>query len=392
MRLHWIDALKGMGIMLVVFAHHSLPVALDTYIFSFHMPLFFFISGFLFDFGKYAESGASFVKGRFRSLIVPYFSFALLTCLFYFLLDTGFQPGVTNIDFFGNSALYGAYSILYALGPLVSYNPPLWFLTCLFVTELLFYGFARKYYPEPGKFVLVITAAGVIGYLYSIYVPFRLPWNADVALTAVVFYGAGNLFRKFVELEEQKSEEEFNGFGSGSGSKGSCSKESYSKLRKVTVRINKFLPWIFILLNLLYLGYLVEFPTTEKVNMNVLKYGDFFSYYLLAFSGIFAFIYLFKKVGSSRILEYYGRNSLIVLALHFPLKDILTKLALLIFGVELEYFYYNLAFALSLTVLNLLCLIPAIFLINNYFPFLAGKKNPSTGFEGLKVYFRKFAD
>ncbi|AAM06039.1 acyltransferase family protein [Methanosarcina acetivorans] len=199
MRLRWIDALKGIGITLVVLAHHSLPIALDTYIFSFHMPFFFFISGFLFDFEKYAGSAAGFVKERFRSLIVPYFIFVLLTCLFYFLLDTGFQPGVTNIEFFENSALYGIYSILYALGPLVSHNPPLWFLSCLFVTELLFYGFAKKYYGEPGKLVLWLTAAGVAGYLYSVYVLFRLPWNADVALAAVVFYGAGNLFRKFTE-------------------------------------------------------------------------------------------------------------------------------------------------------------------------------------------------
>ncbi|MDD3317209.1 MAG: acyltransferase family protein [Methanosarcina sp.] len=174
MRIHWIDALKGMGIMLVVFAHHSLPIALDTYIFSFHMPLFFFISGFLFDFGKYMESASIFIKSRFRSLIVPYFGFALLTCLFYFLLDTAFQPGVTNIKFFEADALYGICSILYALGPLIFYNPPLWFLTCLFVIELLFYGFAKRYYLEPKKLVLWLAAAGVIGYLYPVYVPFRL--------------------------------------------------------------------------------------------------------------------------------------------------------------------------------------------------------------------------
>jgi acyltransferase len=373
MRLHWIDALKGMGIMLVVFAHHSLPVALDTYIFSFHMPLFFFISGFLFDFGKYAESGANFVKGRFRLLIVPYFGFALLTCLFYYLLDTGFQPGVTNIDFFRNSALYDLYSIFYALGPLVSYNPPLWFLTCLFMTELLFYGFARKYYSEPKKLVLWLTAAGVIGYLYSIYVPYRLPWNADVALSAVVFYGAGNLFRKLAQPDAEETGEKF-GIGSSS--------MSGLRLRRILLRVDKLLPGVFILLNLLYLGNLMEFPATDKVNMNVLKYGDFFSYYLLAFSGIFGFVYLFKKIGNSKILEYYGRNSLIVLAFHFPLKDILTKLVILSFGVELEYFYYNLAFALSLTVLNLLFLIPVIYLINNYFPFLLGRKRYSVESEG----------
>ncbi|MFY9201664.1 MAG: acyltransferase family protein [Methanosarcina flavescens] len=204
MRLRWIDALKGIGIILVVFAHHKLPVALDTYIFSFHMPLFFFISGLLFDFWKYASSAANFVKKRFRSLIVPYFGFALLTCLFYLLLDTWYQPGITNIDFFKASPAENIHSIVYALGPLISYNPPLWFLTCLFITELLFYGFAKRYYTEPGKLIFWLTAVGVMGYLYSVYVPFRLPWNADVALTAVVFYGAGNLFRKFLEPEERK--------------------------------------------------------------------------------------------------------------------------------------------------------------------------------------------
>ena len=73
---------------------------------------------------------------------------------------------------------------------MISYNPPLWFLTCLFVTELLFYWLAKRYYWQPGKLMVWLTAAGIIGYLYSVYVLFRLFWNADIALTAVVFYGA----------------------------------------------------------------------------------------------------------------------------------------------------------------------------------------------------------
>lgn len=78
MRLPWIDALKGFGIMLVVFAHYSLPVALDTYIFSFHMPLFFFISGFLLNFVKYAESATDFIKGDSNPLL---YLTSLLQCL-----------------------------------------------------------------------------------------------------------------------------------------------------------------------------------------------------------------------------------------------------------------------------------------------------------------------
>lgn len=376
MRLQWIDALKGIGIMLVVFAHHSLPVALDTYIFSFHMPLFFFISGFLFDFGKYAESSANFVKGRFRSLIVPYFCFAVITGLFYFLLDTAFQPGVTNIEFFENSILHGTSHILVAFGPAVSYNPPLWFLTCLFVTELLFYGLIKKYYREPKKLVFWLAIAGVIGYLYSVYVPFRIPWNVDVALAAIVFYGAGNLFRKVIEPEKELGARFSLKLNSGFIEKFSG--------------VEKYLTAIAILLSLLYLGYLLKFPTDNKVNMNVLQYGGFFSFYLLAFAGIFSFVYLSKKIGSSKVLEYYGRNSLTILALHFPLKDVFTKLVVIVLGVDTEYFYYNTGFALSLTVLNLLCLIPVIFLINNYFPFLLGKKRSNnTGSQGFMARLKK---
>ncbi len=376
MRFHWIDALKGIGIILVVLAHHSLPVALDTYIFSFHMPLFFFVSGFLFDFGKYASSASNFMKKRFKSLIVPYFGFALLTCLFYFLLDTGYQPGVRNIEYFETSLPDIFYSILYALGPMISYNPPLWFLTCLFSTEVLFYFFAKKYYPEPKKLVFWLTILGVIGYFYSIHVPFRLPWNIDVALTAVVFYGAGNLFRKFVESEEKVksalNRDSISRVGLELDSKPGCS------LRKETFHAKKLFPIFLLAINLFYLGYLLHFPTSEQMNMNILKYGDFFSYYLLAFSGTFAFVYLFKNMRSSKLLEYYGKNSLIVFALHFPVKDVLIKIIVVIFMIDVEAYYYNAAFALSLTLLNLLCLIPVIFLINNYFPFLIGKKRPLT--------------
>jgi fucose 4-O-acetylase-like acetyltransferase len=325
------------------------------------MPLFFFISGFLFDFGKYAGSASYFIKGRFKSLIVPYFCFAVITCIFCFLMDELYTPGIPSIKFFENSIIHGISHILVAFGPAISYNPPLWFLTCLFVTELLFYGLAKKYYGEPKKLIFWLIIAGVIGYLYPVYVPFRIPWNVDVALAAIVFYGAGNIFRKLTETESK--------------SKSIFSLKLNSGFIEKFSRAEKYLPVIAALLSLLYLGYLLKFPTADKVNMNVLKYGDFFSFYLLAFAGIFTFVYLSKRIVSSKVLEYYGRNSLIILALHFPLKDVLIKLVIIILGVEIEYIHYNAVFALGLTALSLILLVPVIYIINNYFPFLLGKKS-----------------
>lgn len=56
-RLQWIDNAKAMGIILVVIGHMNrglmphfhLPIqqVMDHYIYAFHMPLFFFLSGFL---------------------------------------------------------------------------------------------------------------------------------------------------------------------------------------------------------------------------------------------------------------------------------------------------------------------------------------------------------
>ncbi len=289
MRLYWIDTLKGIGIMLVVLAHYSLQIAFDTYIFSFHMPLFFFISEFLFDFGKYTGSASTFVKGRFKSLIVPYFCFAVITCVFCFLLDELYTPEITSIKFFENSIIHGISHILVAFGPAISYNPPLWFLTCLFVTELLFYGLAKKYYGEPKKLVFWLIIAGVIGYLYPVYVSFRRLWNVDVALAAIVFYGAGNLFRQVTESESESETESSFSLKLNSGFI-----EKFSS-------VEKYLPVIAVLLSLLYLGYLLKFPTADKVNMNVLKYGAFFSFYLLAFAGIFTFVYLSKRIVSSKV-------------------------------------------------------------------------------------------
>ncbi len=40
--------LKGIGIALVVIGHSGCPDALCDFIYAFHMPLFFIISGFLF--------------------------------------------------------------------------------------------------------------------------------------------------------------------------------------------------------------------------------------------------------------------------------------------------------------------------------------------------------
>ena len=88
-RLTVFDAAKGLGILLVVFAHINYTPEALIYIYSFHMPLFFLISGIFFNSKKYTFG--QFVKNRFFRLICPYLFFYSAILLITFALKLIFE-------------------------------------------------------------------------------------------------------------------------------------------------------------------------------------------------------------------------------------------------------------------------------------------------------------
>ena len=51
-RIEWIDTAKGIGLICVILGHMRVPY-LSTWIYTFHMPLFFFLSGAVFSGRQY---------------------------------------------------------------------------------------------------------------------------------------------------------------------------------------------------------------------------------------------------------------------------------------------------------------------------------------------------
>src|SRR5579862_1205738 len=132
-RKNYLDVLKGMGIFYVVFGHVTHIEVLRAYIWNFHMPLFFLISGFLFNAGKY-DNFKSLFKSKFNSIYLPYVFFFAVTFLYWVLIERKFRGGEYSIlnQFMG--LFYGTYE-----GEHLNFNGALWFLPCLFVVELMFY-------------------------------------------------------------------------------------------------------------------------------------------------------------------------------------------------------------------------------------------------------------
>ena len=85
MRDEKIDITKAIGIILVIWAHVSSRFAM--YIYTFHMPLFFWVSGFL----RYSAKDKPFIqflKSKTKTTIIPYIIFWFLTVVIY---ANGFQ-------------------------------------------------------------------------------------------------------------------------------------------------------------------------------------------------------------------------------------------------------------------------------------------------------------
>lgn len=79
-RIGYIDIAKGIGILLVYIGHCNMGngdfTQLMPWIYAFHMPLFFFVSGLLFPDKPLAAN--KFYRNKFASLVVPYILFSIL--------------------------------------------------------------------------------------------------------------------------------------------------------------------------------------------------------------------------------------------------------------------------------------------------------------------------
>ena len=118
-----IDNVKGLGIILMVLGHSSIPHPLYNAIFTFHMPLFFILSGYLYK----KRALADVIKNNFQKVMKPYL-WCLLLCTpvcFYlyrydWLLTCIFTKNVPPICGFNWDGYIG----------------PLWFLFAYFNTMI----------------------------------------------------------------------------------------------------------------------------------------------------------------------------------------------------------------------------------------------------------------
>ena len=272
-RIGWVDTAKGIGLLCVILGHLHIPLV-DTWVYFFHMPLFFFLSGFVFSGRKY--DFPTFLKKKVKSLVVPYFVLGGGIFLFWCALYALEGRPVGDYWEMGKSFL------------VQEHYWTVWFLACLFLTEVLYYGIHRFFGGKPliaGAVSAAVCAFGLLRYRLGWG---SLPWNLDVALVAQFFFHAGFCFR------------------------GIEPKLARFDALKTILRLG--LAGLMMGLDLL-LGFVCIRVSGASLDMSVGWYGNVLLIFPAAFCGILGVI-LFSRMIQWRWLQWLGRNTMIIFAWH----------------------------------------------------------------------------
>lgn len=186
-RIEWVDVLKGIAIILVVIGHNSDRDHLRFYwIYGFHMPLFFFLSGYVFHM-KTGVDFNTFVSKKFQSLIVPYIVFSGISIWLYCtFINTSLQ--VLKTFWFASRIEMGGET---------PYNTSLWFLPSLFLIEVYFFVLERNISNVYLKAALIL-ATSVTGFMLtqkSVALPLSLDWS----MYYLLYFVLGNIIRKHTD-------------------------------------------------------------------------------------------------------------------------------------------------------------------------------------------------
>lgn len=138
-----ISYLKAIGITLMVLGHSGSPQLLVQFIYMFHMPLFFFASGYCFK-EAYLDRPGNYVWRRVRGIYWPYLKWSILFLLLhnlFFHLDLysnayGYKGNVSHL-YSWEDIIDKAWHIVIQMNGQEDLLGGYWFLNALFFGSLI---------------------------------------------------------------------------------------------------------------------------------------------------------------------------------------------------------------------------------------------------------------
>ena len=330
-----LDIMKGIGILLVVFAHvyHNSGI-----IYQFHMPLFFILSGAAMT---YSASGYVFLK-KFKTLLVPYFVFSVICFGYWALIESKFRP-LHDDAIFGyyweiNIKLQQLLNIFTAINckSAFIYNIVLWFLPCLFMAELLY----SKIKSTKVEWVIDVLCI-IVGYV-TVSSSNGWPWCLGEAVIAVPLLSIGyRIYQPLMKVLKKKT------------------------MYAVGIGVVCLLAFI--------LMFVWQEPHTDMAQNIIPK-----EFYPMAILGSLCVVILSLEIDRFAIrgrqyLAYLGRNSLIIMCVHEPLKRTILMVLSKVISMPTDVIRDEIGKSIVATLIVVAVCIPVIEIINRKISWVIGK-------------------
>lgn len=276
-RIKYIDISRSIAIFLIVLGHsivHSLNSHIAyNIIYSFHVPLFFFISGFTFN--SVGKKFFTFLRKKFFRIVIPYFIWALVFLIPYYLLGKNVDSSFGNLGSF--NLIYNIGSIFYGVGAFynLKQNTSLWFLPALFTMEIFFYFICKI---KNNKNVIVLFILLLVSYMSYKFNKFILPFGINTFLNLGFFFYLGYVTKNYNLL-----------------------KKMYRK--KIYIIFFSIIGIFASIIN-------------DSISCVDYYYGNMLLFYLSSISLIFFTIMMAMSISEHKVLEYIGKNTMGILIFH----------------------------------------------------------------------------
>jgi len=274
-RIGYVDIAKGIAIILMIVGHVcSYGSWKRNIIYSFHMPLFIIISGMFF---KENESFKKVLIKILKTIIIPY---VLAIIIRYILQLTILNKPVDIIEII--KQIIFAYSNKKSFFTKVKTVDVLWFLPFLAMCKILYY-LINKFSKGDETLISIISLFCTILGIYLDEKKIYLPWSFDVSLTCMIFFHLGYVLKK------------------------------YNLLEKILKNYKMIISIILIYFIGLKLGY-IELATRSYPNGLIS--------FVTAIAGTIICLKISNLIENfttylSNILQWFGKNSMIILGVHY---------------------------------------------------------------------------
>ena len=195
-RFAYVDIAQILGMFFIVYGHTLRGGEVTTWIYTFHVPLFFFLSGVTFH-GE-ALDIKIFLKKKVVALLVPFFVWALISTGIFAVMSSFISMQTTLQSSQANP-------LISMLMGYCDANSPLWFLPCLFIVEILMW-IVTKLGSKMGGIVYLVSIAcsSLLCLTWPLFAEKEVLWNVHNAIFLFPFSMIGYLCGTYIEKIDAK--------------------------------------------------------------------------------------------------------------------------------------------------------------------------------------------